>query len=100
MSRLGANRRAHLDHSLKSTREERLEKDRYQDIAENTWQRAGDLADASPQSPFYAALEAAAKELVRDASLSSVEIKMQQGEIEDELFATGEEAEDWDPNHQ
>ncbi|UWQ03606.1 hypothetical protein [Aliiroseovarius crassostreae] len=100
MDRLGPNRRAHLEHLLPETVSQTRSGNKALEVAENTWQRVGEFADANPDDLNAAALEAAAKEGVRSASKAVVETKMLQGELEDELFATGEEADEWFQRHQ
>ncbi|WP_107498594.1 hypothetical protein [Thalassobius sp. I31.1] len=100
MERLGPNRRAHLEHELQTTTEEVARHARDETAADFTWRKAIEISDSAPKDPSAAALESAAKEIVREKSLSSVPSKMLQGELEDELFSNAEEADDWYNRHQ
>lgn len=100
MDTLGSNRRIHLEYILGKTYSERKMCDRALETAENTWRNISDISRAKPDDRNAAALADSAHEILRATSIASVETKMLQGEIEEELFASGEEADDWYKSHQ
>ena len=100
MSRIGANRFAQVNYELHETVKEVRKQEAVLESKLSSWQRIGEIARTDPENAFCAAQEVEAKEDVREASLATVESKMRQGELEDELFATGEDADDWYSKHQ
>lgn len=92
-----SNYRTHLEHELDHLIDQERAAQRESSKDEDTWKRAFSIAESFVDSPNEAAdqAEATTKEGFRASHTKVSHIRFDRGEIEDELFRFGEEAESW-----
>ena len=92
-----SNYRTHLEHELNNLIDKECTARKESSKDEGTWKRAFSVAESFIDSPNEAAdqSEATAKEGFRTSHTKVSDIRSERGEIEDELFQSGEEAESW-----
>lgn len=91
------NYRTHLEYELSHLIDKERSARRVASKDEDTWKRAFSVAESFMNSPDEAAdqAEATAKEDFRTSHDEVAQIRTARGEVEEELFRFGEEAESW-----